>query len=224
MSNEIVNSCISETAKIYSNIRCINSDIRSFCCIGDDSDIVSTTMSEKSELGRRNLIRNSVIGKGSYTGTNTIIKNAEIGKYCCIGWNVSIGGGNHNYQNVSMYTDYWYKRTFGVDVSVLEGTNEVAEKVKIGNDVWIGAGANIINGVVVGDGCVIGAGTIVTKDVPPYSVVVGSPGKVIKKRFDDELISMLLEIKWWNWSEEKIKENISFLRDMPSVENLERYI
>lgn len=220
MKNKIVNTDISSTAKLFSNIRCINSVIGGYCCIGDDCDIVSSTMREKSELGRRNLVRNSIIGRGSYTGTNSIIKNAEIGKYCCIGWNVSIGGGNHNYQNVSMYTDYWYKRTFGIDSSQLTGINETTENVKIGNDVWIGAGANILNGVEIGDGCVIAAGAVVTKDIPPYSVVIGVPGKVIKKRFDETIISLLLKLEWWDWTEEQIVENIEFLRNKPDANHL----
>ncbi|MBR1677137.1 MAG: CatB-related O-acetyltransferase [Clostridia bacterium] len=179
---------------------------------------------DHSELGRRNIVRNSQIGKGSYTGTNTILKNTEIGNYCCIGWNVSVGGGNHNINNVSMYTDYWYKRTFGIVFNKdIDGSNEVAEKVIIGNDVWIGAGVNIINGVKIGDGAVIGAGAIVTRDVSPYSVVVGIPAKEIKKRFDDEIIELLLKLQWWDWSEDKIRDNVYILRNKPSIDILKNF-
>lgn len=82
------------------------------------------------------------------------------------------------------------------------------EPVEIGNDVWIGANAIILPGVHIADGAVIAAGAVVTKDVEPYCIVGGCPAKVIKKRFSDELIRSLLRIKWWNWSEDKIKENI----------------
>ena len=206
-------SIISDKAKIFNNVRIVNTFIEDFCVIGDDCDLVDTTMSEKSEFGRRNLIRNTKIGKGSYTGTNTIIKNADIGKYCSISWNVSVGGGNHDYTNVSMYTDYWYKRTFGIEIK--EKKSETLRTV-IGNDVWIGSGVNIINGVSIGDGAVIGAGSIVTKDVPPYSIVIGVPGKVYKKRFSDEVIELLEKLKWWNWEEKRIINNIGFLRSKPS--------
>ena len=224
MENRIKDSTISDTARLFSNIRLVDSVVKDGVCIGDDSDITSSILAEKSEIGRRNLIRNTRIGRGSYTGTNAIIKNADIGNYCCIGWNISIGGGNHNMNNVSMYTDYWYHRTFGVDFSQLIGSNETAERVIIGNDVWIGSHANILQGVHIGNGCVIGAGAVVTKDIEPYSVVVGVPAKVRKKRFSDEIIDLLNALQWWNWSEEQIVEKINFLRSTPDVDELKNLL
>lgn len=219
MSNIILNSDVSSSAKLYRNVRIVNSNISNLCCVGDDSDVVDCTLEEKSELGRRNIIRNIYMGKGSYTGTNTIIKNAEIGKYCSISWNVSIGGLNHPYQNISMYTDYWFKKTFDVDINK-KGKEDTSTKVVIGNDVWIGAGAIILNGVNIGSGCVIGAGSIVTKSIEPYSVVVGNPANQIKKRFSDQVIELLMKLQWWNWSEDKIRENIDLLRNVPDIDLL----
>lgn len=112
MPNDKQGSVISQSARVYERVRCVNSRIGDNCCIGDDCDICDSTMEQKSELGRRNLIRNTLLGTGSYTGTNTIIKNAQIGRYCSISWNVSIGGDNHAYQDVAMYSDYWFNRTF----------------------------------------------------------------------------------------------------------------
>ena len=82
--------------------------------------------------------------------------------------------------------------------------------VTIGNNVWIADNVMILSGVSVGDGAVLGAGSIVTKDVPPYSVAVGSPARVIKKRFSEEIIEQLLEIQWWDWPEDKIRRNQKF--------------
>ena len=82
----------------------------------------------------------------------------------------------------------------------------------IGNDVWIGYEAVILAGVSIGDGAIIGARAVVTKDVPPYTIVGGVPAKSIKKRFSDETISSLLSIQWWNWSKEKISKNIKIYR------------
>lgn len=82
----------------------------------------------------------------------------------------------------------------------------------IGNDVWIGYEAVILAGVSIGDGAIIGARAVVTKDVPPYTIVGGVPAKPIKKRFSDETISSLLSIQWWNWSKEKISENIKAIQ------------
>lgn len=82
----------------------------------------------------------------------------------------------------------------------------------IGNDVWIGYEAIILAGVTIGDGAIIGARAVVTKDVLPYTVVAGVPAKPIKKRFDDKTISKLLDIQWWNWSDEKIAQNIKAIQ------------
>lgn len=82
----------------------------------------------------------------------------------------------------------------------------------IGNDVWIGYEAIILAGVTIGDGAIIGARAVVTKDVLPYTIVAGVPAKPIKKRFDDKTISKLLDIQWWNWSDEKIAQNIKAIQ------------
>jgi len=83
------------------------------------------------------------------------------------------------------------------------------QTIYLKNDVWIGYEAVIMSGVTIGDGAIIGTRAVVTRDVPPYTIVGGMPAKLIRKRFSDEIISFLLEIKWWEWSDEKIKENIS---------------
>ena len=84
-------------------------------------------------------------------------------------------------------------------------------QIIIGNDVTIGANVTIMGGVTIGNGAVVGANSLVTKDIPPYAIVGGNPAKIIKYRFEDEIIEKLNEIKWWNWSEEKIKENMDFI-------------
>ena len=81
----------------------------------------------------------------------------------------------------------------------------------IGNDVWIGENVIILPGVHIDDGAIIGANSVVAKDIEPYSIAVGNPCRVIKKRFDDETISKLLEIKWWNWNEKRIFDNLEAL-------------
>ena len=91
----------------------------------------------------------------------------------------------------------------------------MVRRIHIGNDVWIAAGVTITNGAQIGDGCVIGAGAVVVHDIEPYSVVVGVPGKPIKKRFDAETIQKLEEIKWWDWDEDRIRRNIMFLSGEP---------
>jgi NDP-sugar pyrophosphorylase family protein len=103
----------------------------------------------------------------------------------------------------------------------IKNDNQEDLKVEIGNDVWIGAKAILISGVTVGDGAVIGAGAIVTKNVPPYAVVVGVPAKVVKARFTDDIIVALQSMKWWDWPDELIKDNIElFQHPNPTLEQI----
>lgn len=95
--------------------------------------------------------------------------------------------------------------------NVTEAWNNKGDII-IGNDVWIGYEAVILAGVTIGDGAIIGTRAVVTKDVPPYSIVGGVPAKSIRKRFDDETIVELLRLKWWDWSEEKIAQNIQAIK------------
>lgn len=85
-------------------------------------------------------------------------------------------------------------------------------KSVIGNDVWIGFEAVILSGVTIGDGAIIGTRAVVTKDVPPYTIVGGIPAKPIKKRFSEDVISKLLKIQWWNWPENRVKQNIDAIQ------------
>ena len=84
--------------------------------------------------------------------------------------------------------------------------------IVVGNDVWIGYEAVILAGVTIGDGAIIGARAVVTKDVPPYTIVGGVPAKPIRKRFNEETIDILLKLKWWDWSKEKIAKNIAAIQ------------
>ena len=132
-----------------------------------------------------------------------------IGKYCSIADEVTImPGGDHR---LDWVTTYPLRIMFNLDGANQDGHPSAKGDVIVGNDVWIASGVKILSGVKIGDGAVIGANALVSKDVEPYSIVGGNPAKLIKYRFDEETISKLLEIKWWDWEDEKIKENVSLL-------------
>lgn len=206
----VKNSKVDNSTKTYKDVKIVDSEVGAHCTIGDNANLNKAIIADHVEINRNCTLDKSEMGYGSYINQNTILKNAVVGKFCCISWNVCLyGGSSHNYEAPSMYTKYHWKKIFG-----LSSDNRIEEKAKtnIGNDVWIGNGAIIINGVTIGDGSIIGAGAVVTKDIPPYSVVVGVPGRVIKKRFSDNYIERLMKIQWWNWPSDIIAANEKILR------------
>lgn len=188
--------------------------------IDKDSVVLSSTLGSFVDIEKRNLIRDSVIGDMTYTGADTSILWAEIGKYCSISRLVDIGGNEHDYKHVTMMPEYRMKNK--LEGKLLKHPDE--KKILIGNDVWIGAGAMILRkpGLTIGDGAVIGAGSVVTRSVPPYAIVAGSPARIISYRFLKEVINFMLELKWWDWSFEKVKENMDLLMKDPDIEALRK--
>ena len=137
-----------------------------------------------------------------------------IGKFCAIATGVTfiMNGANHQMAGFSTYPFGIFENGWeGATPSESEMISQSKGDTIIGNDVWIGREAVILPGVKVGDGAIIGAQSIVTHDVPPYSIVAGNPARFIRRRFDDEAVYQLLKLKWWDWSPEKITANLDFL-------------
>lgn len=146
-----------------------------------------------------------------------------IGKYCSIacGAKFLFTSANHTMRSLATYPFPLFFEEWGLDRKNVTDSWDNKGDIVIGNDVWIGYEAVILSGVTIGDGAIIGARALITKDVPPYTIVGGVPAKPIRKRFSEKTISLLLEKKWWNWSEEKIAENISIIQsgDIERFEN-----
>lgn len=136
----------------------------------------------------------------------------KIGKFCSIacGAKFIFNAANHKLDSLSTYPFpvFFEEWQLPVDVDSISQAWDNHGDIIIGNDVWIGYEAVIMSGVKIGDGAIIGTKAVVTKDVEPYTIVGGIPAKEIRKRFDDETISKLKEICWWDWDYEKIKSNI----------------
>jgi acetyltransferase-like isoleucine patch superfamily enzyme len=131
-----------------------------------------------------------------------------IGKYCSIATNVIIFlGSEHRTDWISTYPFPF----LWDEAKSIKGHPSTKGDVVIGNDVWIGFGATILSGVTIGDGAAIGACSLVIRDVPPYAIVAGNPAQVIRHRFDAETVQKLLRIKWWDWPDEKVKENVHLI-------------
>lgn len=138
----------------------------------------------------------------------------QIGKFCSIacGAKFLFNSANHTLPSLSTYPFPLFFEEWGLEKKDVTKAWDNKGDIVIGNDVWIGYEAVILAGVTIGDGAIIGTRAVVTKDVPPYTIVGGVPAKPIKKRFSEEIISALLEIQWWNWSEERIARNIGAIQ------------
>lgn len=152
---------------------------------------------------------NKNINIGDYTYINGAhIYCATIGKYCSMGYGISIGPGEHHLNRISTYP--LSNRVLN-EYDLMEFMPQ--KPSIIGNDVWIGNNSIIMQNVTIGNGAVVAAGAVVTKDVPPYAIVGGVPAKIIKYRFNTEVIKQLEELEWWNKDVEWIKENIEIFHD-----------
>ena len=138
----------------------------------------------------------------------------QIGKFCSIacGAKFLFNSANHTLSSLSTYPFPLFFEEWGLEKKDVTNAWDNKGDIVIGNDVWIGYEAVILAGVTIGDGAIIGTRAVVTKDVPPYTIVGGVPAKPIKRRFPEETISALLEIQWWNWSEERIARNIGAIQ------------
>ncbi len=160
-------------------------------------------------LERGSFICAGSIGKHTYINKYCLIdRNTQsIGNFCSIAYGVKTGLGNHPVQWVSSHP-FAYDKKYGFVEQSRQFDGQTTGPCIIGNDVWIGANAIILAGVKVGDGAIIGANSLVNKDVEPYSIVAGSPAKLIRYRFDAGTIAALQKSAWWNWDDEKIRRNI----------------
>jgi acetyltransferase-like isoleucine patch superfamily enzyme len=172
------------------------------------------------------------LGYGSYIGANSIL-SAKIGRFTSISNNVICNPGIHAYQEPFVSTSPCFfsinphhrqcGSTFATEQMfqeerLIDKKNGIA--VEIGNDVWIGERVFLVGGITIGDGAVVLAGAVVTKNVPPYAIVGGVPAKIIKYRYNEETINFLLHVKWWNNSEEWFRNNWRLMTD---IEKMKRY-
>jgi len=178
----------------------------------------------------KNIVKNPNIIVGDYTyyddfeNVENFEKNVKyhfdfvgdkliIGKFCMIASDVKfiMNGANHLTDSLSTYPFAIFGNGWE---NAMEGKSYPQKgNIHIGNDVWIGYNATIMAGVHIGDGAIIAANSTITKDVEPYTIVGGNPAKKIRKRFSEDVITKLLELKWWNWNMEKITKNIKNLTE-----------
>ena len=189
--------------------------------------VESRSVSFGAQIGFRSIVRKGAevgrdvtLGDFSYiSGPRTFVEAARIGRFCSIARQTIIGVSGKDMTRVTTH-DFISSPTYGGLTTTIRIPDQKPPTI-IGNDVWIGIGAVIMRGVTIGDGAVIGANAIVTRDVPPYAVVGGNPAKHIRDRFPPEQIAALLRIRWWDWSPELLTERVPDFFDMAAF--IERY-
>ena len=172
------------------------------------SNVTKTTFGLYNNILDNVKLNECTLGDFTIIGGGTSISTTIIGKFCSIGPDCKIGLGKHPAKNFVSTHPIFYSIFKQAQITFADQNYfEESEEILIGNDVWIGANAIVMDGVTISDGAIVAAGAVVTKNVPPYAIVGGVPAKIIRYRFEHDQIEKLLYIKWWNMDIEYLKNN-----------------
>lgn len=184
--------------------------------IAPDAEVTDCELGKYTEIAARARLVETVLGDYSYVMERSDIIGTEVGKFTNIASDVRINPGNHPMDWVSQHHFLYRHRLYGMRDKDNQAFFEwrKRQKVTIGHDCWIGHRAIILAGVAIGNGAVVAAGAIVTKDVAPYTVVAGVPAKPVSKRFPKHIWQALEAIGWWDWDHETLKERLDDFFDI----------
>ena len=183
-----------------------------------DTRVEGMGVSPRARIGRRAIVRRGsevgadvVLGDFSYiSGPRSYVEAARIGKFCSIARQVVIGPGNHDLSGVTTHPFPVSPDCGGLATSAKQETQKAPPI--IGNDVWIGMNAIVMRGVTIGDGAVVAANSVVTRDVEPYTIVGGVPARLLKRRFPPEIAESLQRSQWWDWPDRMLAERLEEFR------------
>lgn len=173
------------------------------------------TLGRWTEVGRRTQMKASSMDDYSYITEDGHVVSTTIGKFCSIANGVRLNPGNHPTWRASQHHAFYRAAAYDLgedDTAFFDWRR--SNPVTIGHDVWIGHGVTVTAGVTIGTGAVIGAGAVVTKDVEPYTIVGGVPARVLKRRFSLEQGNALMDIAWWDWSHERLRDALDDIRHL----------
>ncbi len=188
------------------------------------ASVRASTFGRYCEVGARTKVAESSFGDYAYVVNDSDIIYTDIGKFCSIAAHTRINPGNHPLERVAL--SHFTYRSSAYDMGPDDGSFfdwRRSFRCVMGNDVWIGHGAVVLPGVKLGNGAAVGAGAIVTKDVPPFAIVVGNPGKVLRYRFQPAIIAALERIAWWDWPHERLRSGLADFRAMSAQDFCRKY-
>ena len=203
----VKDSTICDTASLFQGCKIVQSEILDHVTVGDFSRITSSKLGDYVKIDRNSLVYYSTIGRYTYSGPFDMIFKVSIGSFTSISYGVTIGPPEHDYSKITTHP-FLYDSSYGIFSEKEVVDNHKFDKpINIGSDVWIGCNVTILRGVSIGHGAVIGANSLVNKDIPPYAIAAGCPAKIIKYRFDRKTINKLLKMEWWNWDLAELRKN-----------------
>ena len=193
--------------------------------IKDGARVRDCHLGRYTEVGERTILLETTLGDYSYIVEDGEVAYTQVGKFCSIASHVRINPGNHPMSRASQAhfsyraSAYWPGERDEDEFFAWRRSH----RVEIGHDVWIGHGVVILPGRTVGTGAVVGAGAMVTHDVEPYTIVVGNPARLVRRRFEPLIAERLVALAWWDWDHERLREALPAFRELSVEEFLDRH-
>jgi phosphonate metabolism protein (transferase hexapeptide repeat family) len=193
--------------------------------VHSSSKLRDTELGQFTDIAERVILAECSVGDYSYIERQVEAIYTTIGKFCAVAANARLNALNHPIERISQHKLTYRPNEYFVHAKVDKAFREKRQqaRVVIGHDVWIGHGAIVLPGISIGHGAVIAAGAVVTKNVEPYSIVAGVPAKRIKWRFAKSLRTQIIQLAWWDWSQEKLAASVTDMQTLTPQQFLEKY-